>query len=156
MAAPLRVEALLIASAARSALVRTGMGPERAKAAAGELASQAGGAMLARASAAGWTRSVPRGSGRGAGGTRRRTKATLSAVSRHAGELLQRRRPRAEACARADRRLRSRLAAARAARELHAAGAIAVDMESAWLAPRGGRAAVRGRASGRWTARRTS
>ena len=39
VAAPLRVEAALISSAARGALVqKTGMGPERARAAAGELA----------------------------------------------------------------------------------------------------------------------
>ena len=47
LAAPLRVEAALIALGARGALVhRTGMGPEKAKLAAGELTSRASRALL--------------------------------------------------------------------------------------------------------------
>ena len=47
VAAPLRVEAALISSAARGALVqKTGMGPEKARAAAGGLTAQTAGAML--------------------------------------------------------------------------------------------------------------
>ena len=47
VAAPMRVEAALISSAGRRALVRkTGMGPRRSKAAAGALAGESAGAML--------------------------------------------------------------------------------------------------------------
>ena len=47
VAAPLRVEAALISSAAKGALVRkTGMGPDKAKAAVGDLTAQAGRALL--------------------------------------------------------------------------------------------------------------
>src|SRR5207248_978323 len=47
IAAPLRVEAAIVASGARGAVVRkTGMGPERAIAAAGGLAREAPGALL--------------------------------------------------------------------------------------------------------------
>jgi 4-hydroxy-3-methylbut-2-en-1-yl diphosphate reductase len=47
IAAPLRIEAALISSATRGAAVRkTGMGPERAKSAAGKLAAQTGRALL--------------------------------------------------------------------------------------------------------------
>ena len=47
VAAPMRIEAALISSAGRRALVRkTGMGPKRSRAAAGELAGAGGSAML--------------------------------------------------------------------------------------------------------------
>jgi len=47
VAAPLRIEAALISSATRGALVhKTGMGPEKAKAAVGELSARASGALV--------------------------------------------------------------------------------------------------------------
>ena len=85
VAAPLRVEAVLIASGARGALVRkTGMGPDRAKAAAGELIGR----------------------------------LTGNGMKVRSGNVV---------CV-------SRLALGERRAELHAGGAIAVDMESVWLA----------------------
>jgi len=138
LAAPLRVEALLIASAARGALVRkTGMGPQRAKAAAGELAAQAGNAMLVLGFCGGLDAgSVPgevivadqvyAAPDEGHPDERVRCDLMHALVGRLTGRGLKVRT--------GDVVCVSRLALGERRAELHAGGAIAVDMESVWLA----------------------
>jgi 4-hydroxy-3-methylbut-2-enyl diphosphate reductase len=138
VAAPLRVEAVLISSAARGALIRkTGMGPEKAKAAAGELTSQAARALLVLGFCGGLDEhSVP--------GEVIVADHVYAAIDEgHAEERID--------CGLATQLLDrltglgmkvrlgpvvcvSKLALGERRAELSAAGAIAVDMESVWLA----------------------
>jgi len=139
VAAPLRIEAALIASATPRALVRkTGMGPERAKAAAGELAGHAGSAMLVLGFCGGLdATSVPAevivaeevyaAGDEGHAEERVRCDLTHELVHRLTGRGLKVRT--------GDVVCVSRLALGERRAELHAGGAIAVDMESVWLAP---------------------
>jgi 4-hydroxy-3-methylbut-2-en-1-yl diphosphate reductase len=139
IAAPLRVEAALISSSARAWRVRkTGMGPVRARAAAGRLAREAGGALLVLGFCGGLdAESVPgevivaeevyaaRDEGRRPA-ERIRCSAAGELTAAVAGRGLKV-RGGAIVCV-------SRLARAARRAELLAGGAIAVDMESAWLA----------------------
>jgi 4-hydroxy-3-methylbut-2-en-1-yl diphosphate reductase len=142
VAAPLRVEAMLISSAARSALVRkTGMGPDRAKAAAGELARHAGGAMLVLGFCGGLDASSVPGevivaeevyAAADEGHDEARVRCGMT------GELLERLTGRGLKVRMGNVVCVSRLALGERRAQLHAGGAIAVDMESVWLAPGAG------------------
>ena len=142
VAAPLRVEAMLISSAARSALVRkTGMGPDRAKAAAGELARHAGGAMLVLGFCGGLDDSSVPGevivaeevyAAADEGHDEQRVRCAMT------GELLERLTGRGLKVRMGNVVCVSRLALGERRAQLHAGGAIAVDMESVWLAPGAG------------------
>jgi 4-hydroxy-3-methylbut-2-en-1-yl diphosphate reductase len=138
VAAPLRVEAALIASAARGAVVRkTGMGPERAKTAAGELVGDAGRLMLVLGFCGGLdATSVPgevivaqevyAAQDEGHVEARVRCDLTQGLVQRLTGRGLKVRV--------GDVVCVSHLALGERRAELNALGAIAVDMESVWLA----------------------
>jgi 4-hydroxy-3-methylbut-2-en-1-yl diphosphate reductase len=138
LAAPLRVEALLISSAARGALVRkTGMGPARAKAAAGGLAGQGAKGMLVLGFGGGLDDSsipgevivaedVYAASDEGHSDERISCELTHELVGRLTGRGMKVRT--------GDVVCVSRLALGERRAELHAGGAIAVDMESVWLA----------------------
>jgi 4-hydroxy-3-methylbut-2-en-1-yl diphosphate reductase len=138
VAAPLRIEAALISSAARGAVVRkTGMGPERAKAAAGELAGHAGSVMLVLGFCGGLDASSVPGEvivaeevyaavDEGHAEERVRCDLTHQLVQQLTGLGLKVRT--------GDVVCVSRLALGERRAELHAGGAIAVDMESVWLA----------------------
>jgi 4-hydroxy-3-methylbut-2-enyl diphosphate reductase len=139
IAAPLRIEAALICTAARGARVRkTGMGPGRARDAARSLAAEAGGALLVLGFCGGLdAKSVPgevivaeevyAASDEGHDPAERVSCANAQAlvavlagrgVKVRSGEIV---------CV-------SKLALGERRRELHEGGAIAVDMESVWLA----------------------
>jgi 4-hydroxy-3-methylbut-2-enyl diphosphate reductase len=138
VAAPMRIEAALISSAARSARVRkTGMGPARSKVAAEALAREQADALLVL----GFCGGLDEGSVPGevivadelyaASDEGHLEEPVLCART---GELLtmlagrgMKVRPGRIACV-------SRLALGDRRRELHAQGAVAVDMESVWLA----------------------
>jgi 4-hydroxy-3-methylbut-2-enyl diphosphate reductase len=138
VAAPLRLEAALISSGARGAFVRkTGMGPDRAKAAAGELVAQAGAAMLVLGFCGGLDAgSVPGEvivpeevyAAEDEGHPEQRVRCDLAAdlLGRLTGQGMKVRTGKL-VCV-------SRLALGERRAELHAGGAIAVDMESVWLA----------------------
>ncbi|MGD0453794.1 MAG: 1-hydroxy-2-methyl-2-butenyl 4-diphosphate reductase [Solirubrobacteraceae bacterium] len=140
VAAPMRIEAVLISSAGRRAVVRkTGMGPKRAKAAAGELAGVSTGAsaMLVLGFCGGLdATSVPgevivaedvyAAADEGHGQERVRCDLHAQLVQRLTGRGLKVRTGHV-VCV-------SRLALGERRAELHAGGAIAVDMESVWLA----------------------
>jgi 4-hydroxy-3-methylbut-2-enyl diphosphate reductase len=138
VAAPLRIEAALISSAARGAAVRkTGMGPARAKAAAGELASHAGSAMIVLGFCGGLDASSVPGEvivaeevypASDEGHAEARVRCDLSA------QLLQRLTGLGMKVRTGHVVCVSRLALGERRAELHAGGAIAVDMESVWLA----------------------
>jgi 4-hydroxy-3-methylbut-2-enyl diphosphate reductase len=142
VAAPMRVEAMLISSAARGARVRkTGMGPARAKAAAGRLVGHAGGLMLVLGFCGGLDEtSVPgevivaeevyTADDEGHSEQRVRCAMTGELVQRLTGKRLKVRTGNV-VCV-------SRLALGERRAQLHAGGAIAVDMESVWLAPGAG------------------
>lgn len=142
VAAPLRLEALLISSAARGALVRkTGMGPDRAKSAAAELAADAAARMLVLGFCGGLDEeSVPgevivaedvyAAADEGHDEQRVRCDMTHELLTRLAGRGMKVRVGNV-VCV-------SRLAIGERRAELHAGGAIAVDMESVWLAPAAG------------------
>jgi 4-hydroxy-3-methylbut-2-enyl diphosphate reductase len=137
IAAPMRVEAALISSGARGARVRkTGMGPKRSKAAAGPLAREPAAALVVL----GFCGGLDEGSVPG-----EVIVAEEVAPASDEGHLEQ---PIALPAAGAlltlltGRGLKvrcgriacvSRLALGERRRELHAQGAIAVDMESVWL-----------------------
>ncbi len=138
VAAPMRIEAALISSASKWPLVRkTGMGPGRSKQAAGELASASASAMLVLGFCGGLDASSVPGevivaeevyAASDEGHAEERVRCEL------AGQLVQRLTGRglkvrtgAVVCV-------SRLALGERRAQLHAAGAIAVDMESVWLA----------------------
>ncbi len=138
VAAPMRVEAMLISSATRGALVRkTGMGPARSKASAGRLARHAGGVMLVLGFCGGLDHtSVPgevivaeevyAASDEGHPELRVQCGMTGQLVQRLTGKRLKV-RTGSVVCV-------SRLALGERRAQLHADGAIAVDMESVWLA----------------------
>jgi 4-hydroxy-3-methylbut-2-en-1-yl diphosphate reductase len=142
VAAPMRVEAMLISSAARGTLVRkTGMGPARAKASAGRLARHAGGAMLVLGFCGGLDESSVPGevivaeevyaaSDEGHPEQRVRCEMTGELVQRLTGKRLKVRTGNV-VCV-------SRLALGERRAQLLAGGAIAVDMESVWLAAAAG------------------
>jgi 4-hydroxy-3-methylbut-2-enyl diphosphate reductase len=138
VAAPMRIEAALISSGARRAEVRkTGMGPKRSKAAAGELTGAAASAMLVLGFCGGLdAMSVPgevivaeevyAAHDEGHAGERVRCDLHPQLVQQLTGRGLKV-RSGAVVCV-------SRLALGERRAELHAGGAIAVDMESVWLA----------------------
>ncbi len=137
IAAPLRIEAALIASAARGAAVRkTGMGPARARQAADRLASADGGALLVLGFCGGLDAgSVPgevivaeevyAAEDEGHAAERLRCDCAAELLGRVTGQGLKVRSGRI-VCV-------SRLALGERRAELHADGAIGVDMESVWL-----------------------
>ena len=147
VAAPMRLEAALIASAARGALVRkTGMGPQRARLAAEELGLQAARAMLVLGFCGGLDEdSVPgevivaeevfAGPGEGHPEEPIPCELAVALLGRLTGLGMKVRSGRV-VCV-------SRLALGERREELRAGGAIAVDMESVWLA-----AGARGRPFG--------
>jgi 4-hydroxy-3-methylbut-2-en-1-yl diphosphate reductase len=145
IAAPLRIEAALVSSAARGAHVRpTGIGPERARAAAGRLARAPGRALLVLGFCGGLdAESVP--------GEVIVAEAVLAEAVLAAGDEGHD-APERVACADADglaaglrgygMKVRSgeivcvaKLALGERRAQLLAGGALAVDMESVWLAP---------------------
>ncbi|MGO9322223.1 MAG: hypothetical protein ACLQBY_15675 [Solirubrobacteraceae bacterium] len=140
VAAPMRIEAALISSASRRAVVRkTGMGPRRSKAAAGELAGVSAGAsaMLVLGFCGGLDASSVPGevivaqdvyaaSDEGHAEERVRCDLHSQLVHHLTGRGLKVRT--------GDVVCVSRLALGERRAELHAGGAIAVDMESVWLA----------------------
>jgi 4-hydroxy-3-methylbut-2-enyl diphosphate reductase len=140
VAAPMRIEAALISSASRRALVRkTGMGPRRSKAAAGELAWAGAGAsaMLVVGFCGGLDASSVPGEvivaedvypALDEGHTEARVSCELnSQLVRHLTGRGLKVRTGNVVCV-------SKLALGERRAELHAGGAIAVDMESVWLA----------------------
>jgi 4-hydroxy-3-methylbut-2-enyl diphosphate reductase len=138
IAAPLRVEAAIVASGARGVLVRkTGMGPERARAAAGGIARDTPGALLVLGFCGGLdAASVPgevivaeevyAAADEGHPAERVVCDCAHELLRRVAGQGLKVRSGKI-VCV-------SRLALGERRAELHAGGAIAVDMESVWLA----------------------
>ncbi len=138
LAAPMRLEAVLISSAARGALVRkTGMGPDRAKAAAGQLAAHTARAMLVLGFCGGLdAQSVPGevivASEVYAAGDEGHDEPRVSCDMTH--ELVQRLTGRGLKVRVGNVVCVSRLALGERRAQLHAGGAIAVDMESVWLA----------------------
>jgi 4-hydroxy-3-methylbut-2-enyl diphosphate reductase len=138
VAAPLRLEAILISSAARGALVRkTGMGPARAKSAAGQLAGDAGARLLVVGFCGGLDEeSVPGEvivaqevyAASDEGHPEGRVRCQL------AGELVRGLAGRGMKVRVGNVVCVSKLALGERRAELHAGGAIAVDMESVWLA----------------------
>jgi 4-hydroxy-3-methylbut-2-en-1-yl diphosphate reductase len=138
VAAPLRVEAALISSAARGALVhKTGMGPDRAKAAANELGARSAKAMLVLGFCGGLDESSVPGevivaeevyaaADEGHQDEPRSCDLAHQLVGKLTGLGLKVRVGKL-VCV-------SKLALGERRAELHAGGAIAVDMESAWLA----------------------
>jgi 4-hydroxy-3-methylbut-2-enyl diphosphate reductase len=138
LAAPMRVEAALISSAARSALVhKTGMGPQRSRVAAEALGGRSANALVVLGFCGGLDESsvpgevivaeevYPAGDEDHAEQAIRCDLA-LALVSRLTGLGLKVRLGRV-VCV-------SKLALGERRAELHAGGAIAVDMESVWLA----------------------
>jgi 4-hydroxy-3-methylbut-2-enyl diphosphate reductase len=138
VAAPMRIEAALISSASRWPLVRkTGMGPGRSKAAVGELALAQASALLVLGFCGGLDAgSVPGEvivaeevySADDEGHAQHRVSCDL------AGQLVQRLTGRGLKVRTGDVVCVSRLALGERRAQLHARGAIAVDMESVWLA----------------------
>ena len=140
VAAPMRIEAALISSASRRALVRkTGMGPRRSKAAAGALASAGAdaSAMLVLGFCGGLDASSVPGevivaeevyAALDEGHSEERVSCDLNS------QLVQHLTGRGLKVRTGDVVCVSRLALGERRAELHAGGAIAVDMESVWLA----------------------
>jgi 4-hydroxy-3-methylbut-2-en-1-yl diphosphate reductase len=138
VAAPLRVEALLISSAARGALVRkTGMGPHRARSAAGALAADPAARLLVAGFCGGLdAQSVPGEvivaeevyAAEDEGHPEQRVRCEL------AGELVTRLTGRGLKVRVGNVVCVSRIAMGARRAQLLAGGAIAVDMESVWLA----------------------
>lgn len=142
IAAPMRVEAALIAWGARGARVRkTGMGPARSKAAAGALAREHADALLVL----GFCGGLDEGSVPGEvivaeeiapAGDEGHLEQPIALAA--AGELLTLLAGRGMKVRSGRIACVSRLALGERRRELHAQGAIAVDMESVWLAAAAG------------------
>ncbi|HEV7585308.1 MAG TPA: hypothetical protein VGO14_05965 [Solirubrobacteraceae bacterium] len=142
IAAPMRVEAALISSGARRARVRkTGMGPARSKSAAGALAEERADALLVLGFCGGLDdSSVP-------GEVIVADEVAPASDEGHleepialttAGELLTLLAGRGMKVRSGRIACVSRLALGERRRQLHAEGAIAVDMESVWLAAAAG------------------
>jgi 4-hydroxy-3-methylbut-2-enyl diphosphate reductase len=134
VAAPLRIEAALISSAARSAAVRkTGMGPDRARAAAGELLRHGAASLLVVGFCGGLDEDSVPGEviipeevyDENHAEARVRCDLAPVLVSRLAGRGLKL-RSGPIVCV-------SKIAVGERRAQLHAAGAIGVDMESVWL-----------------------
>jgi 4-hydroxy-3-methylbut-2-enyl diphosphate reductase len=134
VAAPLRIEAALISSAARSAAVRkTGMGPDRARAAAGELLRYGAASLLVVGFCGGLDEDSVPGEviipeevyDENHAEARVRCDLAPVLVSRLAGRGLKL-RSGPIVCV-------SKIAVGERRAQLHAAGAIGVDMESVWL-----------------------
>jgi nucleoside phosphorylase len=138
LAAPLRVEALLIASAARGALIRkTGMGPARAKAATSDLRGAGASGMLVLGFGGGLDASSVPGEvivaeDVYAAGDEGHSDERVSCELTH--ELVDRLTGRGMKVRTGNVVCVSKLALGERRAELHAGGAIAVDMESVWLA----------------------
>jgi 4-hydroxy-3-methylbut-2-en-1-yl diphosphate reductase len=143
VAAPMRIEAALISSAGRrAALVRkTGMGPKRSRAAAGVLAADSGRAMLVLGFCGGLDETSVPGevivaqdvyAAQDEGHADERVRCDLH------DQLVQRLTGRGLKVRAGDVVCVSRLALGDRRAELHAGGAIAVEMESVWLAPGAG------------------
>ncbi|HEY2398067.1 MAG TPA: hypothetical protein VGH78_03650 [Solirubrobacteraceae bacterium] len=142
IAAPMRIEAALISSGARGARVRkTGMGPARSKAAAGALARESSDVLLIL----GFCGGLDDGSVPGevivadevaAAGDEGHVEDPIALPA--AGELLTLLAGRGLKVRTGRIACVSRLALGERRRELHAQGAIAVDMESVWLAAAAG------------------
>jgi nucleoside phosphorylase len=139
VAAPMRLEAVLIGSAARGGLVRkTGMGPRRAQLAAAELSLQEARAMLVLGFCGGLDESSVPGevivaedvvAAPGEGHSEEPIACDLAIpLLRQLTGLGMKVRTGRLVCV-------SRLALGERRVELRAGGAIAVDMESVWLAP---------------------
>ena len=139
IASPMRLEAALIRSAARGASVhRTGMGARRSRAAAATLMSEPGDALLVLGFCGGLDeRARP-------GDVVVATEVWAMTDDRDDGERIRCDGAGELAAAVAGQGMRvrcgavvsvARLALGERRAQLHAAGAIAVDMESAWLAP---------------------
>jgi 4-hydroxy-3-methylbut-2-enyl diphosphate reductase len=138
LAAPLRVEAILISSGARGASIhKTGMGPDKARAAAGELGARSAQAMLVLGFCGGLDESSVPGevivaeevyAAPDEGHPEQPIRCDLASqlVGRLTGLGLKVRVGKL-VCV-------SRLALGERRAELHAGGAIGVDMESVWLA----------------------
>ncbi len=162
VAAPMRIEAALIASAARGALVhKTGMGPHRSRAAARELDGRAARALLVLGFCGGLDEQLGAGrSDRRRGGLRGARRGPPRGADRAATSRGELRRPadgaRAEGARRAASSASRSSRSASAARSCTRGGAIAVDMESVWLGGRGRRAARSGSCGWCWTAPATS
>jgi len=138
LAAPLRLEAMLVASGARGRVVRrTGMGPDRARAAARGLSLQKAGSLVVVGFCGGLdSHSVP-------GEVIVADDVYAAADEGHAetpvtcllrDELVTRLTGRGLKVRTGSIVCVSRLALGERRAELHAGGAIAVDMESVWLA----------------------
>jgi 4-hydroxy-3-methylbut-2-enyl diphosphate reductase len=138
VAAPMRIEAALISSATRRALVRkTGMGPRRSQVAAGGLAGERAGAMLVLGFCGGLDASSVPGEvivaeDVYAAGDEGHAQERVSCDLNH--QLVHRLTGRGLKVRTGDVVCVSRLALGERRAELHAGGAIAVDMESVWLA----------------------
>ncbi|HUH79930.1 MAG TPA: hypothetical protein VLZ06_01270 [Solirubrobacteraceae bacterium] len=138
LAAPLRLEALLVASGARGRVVRrTGMGPERARASVRELSRHAAGALLVVGFCGGLDASAVPGEvivaeEVYAAADEGHADSPVSCVLRD--ELVMRLTGRGLKVRSGNIVCVSRLALGDRRAELHAGGAIAVDMESVWLA----------------------
>ena len=144
VAAPMRIEAALLSSArtlrgtGRRALVRkTGMGPRRSQAAVGELAGAGGSAMLVLGFCGGLAATSVPGevivaeevyAAGDEGHAEQRVRCNLN------DQLVHRLTGRGMKVRTGDVVCVSRLALGERRAELHAGGAIAVDMESVWLA----------------------
>ena len=138
VAAPLRLEALLISSAARGAFVhKTGMGPAHAKSAAGELAARPAERLLVLGFCGGLDQESSPGevivaeevyAAADEGHAEQRVRCGL------AGELVGGLTGRGLKVRVGNVVCVSRLALGERRAELHRGGAIAVDMESVWLA----------------------
>ncbi|MGO9762569.1 MAG: 1-hydroxy-2-methyl-2-butenyl 4-diphosphate reductase [Solirubrobacteraceae bacterium] len=138
LAAPMRIEAALISSASRRVLVRkTGMGPRRSKAAAGQLAGEGASAMLVVGFCGGLDASSVPGevivaeevyAASDEGHAEERVRCDLN------HQLLHQLTGRGLKVRTGDVVCVSRLALGERRAQLHAGGAIAVDMESVWLA----------------------
>jgi 4-hydroxy-3-methylbut-2-enyl diphosphate reductase len=140
IAAPLRIEAALISSAARGARVRkTGMGTERARSAARALAGEKGDGVLVLGFCGGLdARSVPgevivaeevyAASDEGHSPDEHIVCASAQQLASMLRDRGMRVRSGKIVCV-------SRLAVGERRAQLHSGGAIAVDMESVWLAP---------------------
>lgn len=138
IAVPLRLEAALVRSGARGKRVHTtGMGAQRARAAAGMLAEQAGGALLVIGFCGGLDASSRPGdvivadevwaaADEGHDDRRIACQGAAALAAAVAGLGLRVRRGPLVSVA--------RLALGERRAQLHEAGALAVDMESAWLA----------------------
>jgi len=139
IAAPLSIEAALISSAARGARVRkTGMGPRHASAAAETLARAPGGALLVLGFCGGLdAESVPGeaivAESVSAAGDEGHAPARVACADVEG--LTQKLRDRAMKVRSGEIVCVSKLALGERRAQLLAGGALAVDMESVWLAP---------------------